>query len=242
MMNILAFDTASAAGSAAVMSDGRILGSIMLDVGLTHSEQLLPTVDTLLKMVGRDIGDMDAVAFTQGPGSFTGLRIGFSMAKGLAVGMNKPLIPVPTLDALALNALGAHALVVPVMNARRKQAYTAIYHMDGDQCTRLTDYQAIALSALLDEVASQDKMTPVIFTGDGVDFFRDEITAALGDRVSFTGGVRRYVCADCVAMAAMERADKLSFEESLRVEPIYLRDSEAVVKWREAHPNERLED
>ena len=241
-MNILAFDTASTAGSAAVMVDDRIIGSITLDVGLTHSEQLLPAVDRLLNMVGCDVSEMDAIAFTQGPGSFTGLRIGFSMAKGLALGVKKPLIPVPTLDCLAYNTLGSHALVVPIMNARRKQVYTAFYRAEGSKIKRLTDYQAIALERLLDEVRAFDKSIPVLFTGDGIDAFSSDIVEALAERASFMAGVRKYICADCVALAAFDRAGSLSFEESLRAEPIYLRESEAVIKWREAHPDERFED
>lgn len=242
MMNILAFDTASSSGAVAIMKDGVIIAHTQLNIGLTHSEQLLPAVDDLMNLTGLRPAQLDAIAITQGPGSFTGLRIGFSTAKGMALGLKKPLIPVPTLDVLAQNGAGITGLIVPIMNARRKQVYTAVYRSDGHSITRESDYQAIAVSDLLQELRTVAGEPMVYFTGDGVDVFAETIAEDLGERAIFAQGCRRYVCADALAILAEQAAPAWADRHGMRAEPIYLRESEAVIKWQEAHPGESLED
>lgn len=241
-MNILAFDTASSTGAVAIMIDGRVVAHTQLNIGLTHSEQLLPTIHQLMQMTGTDVSSLDALAITSGPGSFTGLRIGFSTAKGMALGLKKPLIPISTLDVLAQNGAGIEGLIVPIMNARRQQVYTAVYHSDGHQITRKSDYQAIAMTDLLNEIQSLSEPQAVYFTGDGVDVFSKEIVDQLGEKAILAEGCRKYVCADTLALLAEECIDVWKDLHGMRVEPMYLRESEAVVKWREQHPGEQLED
>lgn len=242
MMNILAFDTASSSGAAAIMKDGEIIAHTQLNIGLTHSEQLLPTIDCLMTMTTMTMDAFDAIAITSGPGSFTGLRIGFSTAKSMALGLKKPLIPIPTLDVLAQNGAGINGLVVPIMNARRQQVYTAVYRSDGHSILRQSDYQAIGIMDLLQEIQTVSGEPMVYFTGDGVDVFEETILAALGVRAILATGCRKFVCADAVAQLAQECYDEWSDLHGMRVEPLYLRESEAVIKWREQHPGERLED
>ena len=114
-MNILAFDTASTSGAVALIKDDVLIAHTQLNIGLTHSELLLPSIDHLMTITGMEMSAVDAVAITSGPGSFTGLRIGFSTAKGMALGLGKPLIPIPTLDVLAQNGAGFDGLIVPTM-------------------------------------------------------------------------------------------------------------------------------
>ncbi|MDO4281361.1 MAG: tRNA (adenosine(37)-N6)-threonylcarbamoyltransferase complex dimerization subunit type 1 TsaB [Peptococcaceae bacterium] len=241
-MNILAFDTASSSGAVAILKDGVIVAHTQLNIGLTHSEQLLPTVDALMMISRTDVSTIDAIAITSGPGSFTGLRIGFSTAKGMALGLHKPLIPIPTLDVLAENGRGIIGRIVPIMNARRNQVYTAIYDSDGQMVTRRSDYQAIGIDHLLAALNDVSTEVPVYFTGDGVDVFADTIRAQLAAAPIFAEGTRRYVCADMLALLAAEQVEAWQDGHGMRVEPLYLRDSEAAVKWREAHPGECLED
>lgn len=241
-MNILAFDTASSSGAVAIMKNGAIIAHMQLNIGLTHSEQLLPAIDDLMQITGMTMADLDAVAITSGPGSFTGLRIGFSTAKGMALGLKKPLIPVPTLDVLAQNGAAVKGLIVPIMNARRQQVYTAVYHSDGHIISRQSDYQAIAIADLLQEILTVKDAPMVYFTGDGVDVFAETIVDALGDRAVLATGCRKYVCADALAFLAAAQADDWADLQGMRVEPMYLRESEAVIKWRQQHPGENLED
>ena len=168
-MNILAFDTASSSGAVAIMKDGAIIAHTQLNIGLTHSEQLLPAVDDLMQLTGMKMAQFDAIAITAGPGSFTGLRIGVSTAKGMALGLKKPLIPLSTLDVLAQNGAAVRGLIVPIMNARRKQVYTAVYRSNGQEITRQSDYQAIAIADLLQEIKAVAGAPLVYFTGDGVE-------------------------------------------------------------------------
>lgn len=241
-MNILAFDTASISGAVAIMKDDKIIAHTQLNIGLTHSEQLLPTVHSLMEMTGMTMAELDTVAITCGPGSFTGLRIGFSTAKGMALGLGKPLIPISTLDVLAQNGKGVNGLIVPIMNARRNQVYTAIYKSDGAAVQRKSDYQAIGIDVLLQEIKKLPEVSQVYFTGDGVDYFEDVVRDALKEKAIFAEGCRKYVCADMLAQLAKEEKSHWQDLQGMRVEPIYLRESEAVIKWREAHPGENIED
>lgn len=139
----------------------------------THSEVLMPLVNHLLTTTGISLPEVDFIACTNGPGSFTGLRIGAAAAKGLALGAGKPLIPVPTLDALAYNTGNNAApgtIIVPLLDARRGQVYTALYRYDADVLNRITDYLAEPFSETLArlEEAVQSTRAPVIFLGDGV--------------------------------------------------------------------------
>lgn len=124
-MKILALETSAKAVSAAVSENGRILASGYQDTGLTHSRTLMPIVEHILKNTDLKLSDMDAIAVAVGPGSFTGIRIGVSAAKGLAFSVDKPAVGVSTLAAMARNAAFSDGLIVCAMDARRSQVYNA---------------------------------------------------------------------------------------------------------------------
>ena len=126
-MTILGIDASGLAASVAIMTDDTILGEIMTNCKLNHSQTLMPMVAELFMRLDMHIGDIDFIVCTNGPGSFTGLRIGAATAMSLAHGMDKKVIPVPTLDVLAYNLYGYAGIVVPIMDARRGQVYTALY-------------------------------------------------------------------------------------------------------------------
>jgi tRNA threonylcarbamoyladenosine biosynthesis protein TsaB len=144
-LNILAIDTAHALLSAAVSGPGGIrYGESPLSEG-SHSENLMPLIDSLITEAGLQREDLELVACMEGPGSFTGLRIGFAAAKGLSLALNIPLLPIPTLDCLAYPHSAWPGLVIPALDAKKKRFYTAIYR--GEK--RLTEY----LDAEPDEIA-----------------------------------------------------------------------------------------
>ena len=126
-MRVLAIDSSGMTASVAVVEDDRTIAEYTMDYKKTHSQTLLPMIDEMSKMIELDLSTIDAIAVAGGPGSFTGLRIGSATAKGLGLALNKPLINVPTVDALAYEIYGCEDIICPIMDARRKQVYTGIY-------------------------------------------------------------------------------------------------------------------
>ena len=161
-MRILALETAAKAVSAAVTEDGRVLAAGYQDTGLTHSRTLMPIVEGLLSNTGLKAADMDAIAVSAGPGSFTGVRIGVSAAKGLAWAADKPCVAVSTLAALARNVSFIDGLIVCAMDARRQQVYNALFEARDGALTRLTEDRAIALSDLAEELRSDPRPKTVL--------------------------------------------------------------------------------
>ena len=164
-MKILALETSARAVSAAVSEDGEILGSAYQNNGLTHSRTLMPLVEQVLGSLGLTVKDCGAVAVAVGPGSFTGIRIGVSTAKGLAVGAQLPCAAVSTLAAMARNAAVGDGLVICAMDARRSQIYNALFDVKGGRLTRLTEDRAIALEDLAQEIRADGRVKTVV--GDG---------------------------------------------------------------------------
>ena len=151
-MKILAFDSTAKAASVAVCDGERLLGLYNLDNGLTQSELLLPMAENLLASLKLSFNDMGLLAASTGPGSFTGVRIGVSLVKGIAFGRNIPCVSVSTLEALAENISTLEGILVPAMDARRGQLYTAIFKSDGEYAERITPDMAISTEKLAEEL------------------------------------------------------------------------------------------
>ena len=166
-MLILALESSAKAASAAVARDGTLLDLEFRNDGLTHSVTLLPMAEQALARCGLSLRELDAVAVSRGPGSFTGIRIGVSAAKGLCWGAEKPAIGVSTLEAMAWNAVDAQAegIVCCAMDARRSQVYNALFRIENGRPQRLTEDRAIGLDALAAELSSAEKSIFVL--GDG---------------------------------------------------------------------------
>ena len=161
-MNILALDTAGKSAGVAILADDRLLYESYLEVGLTHSETILPLVDSAFRMTGLKPKDIDLYAVTAGPGSFTGLRIGLAAAKGLALPKNTPCAGVSTLEALAAQHTG-QGTVIAALDARRSQVYWAAF--DLESYARLTPDDAQPVAQLADFVENCKK--PLFFVGNG---------------------------------------------------------------------------
>lgn len=164
-MKLLALESSAKAASCAVLSDGEPLASAWQATGLTHSRTLLPMAADLLKNSGLSLADMDAVAVAAGPGSFTGLRIGISAAKGLAWGAEKPCLGVSTLEAMAWPLCHLEGIVVCAMDARRKQIYNAVFRCEKGLLTRLREDRAISLEDAAADL--RDLEGPMTIVGDG---------------------------------------------------------------------------
>lgn len=175
-MKILALETSAKAVSAAVCENGKILAAGYQDTGLTHSRTLMPIVEHILKNTDLTPKDVDAIAVSVGPGSFTGIRIGVSAAKGLAFALDKPVIGVSTLAAMARNLSCVEGIVIGAMDARRNQVYNANFVIEGGQISRLTEDRAIALRDLAEELRPDPR--PKFLVGDGAKLAYDFLAEA----------------------------------------------------------------
>ena len=164
-MKILSFETSAKAASVALMEDGKLLAEGYQNTGMTHSQTLMVMAQDLLKQCGLGPEDVDAVAVANGPGSFTGVRIGVAAAKGFAWGGEKPLVGVSTLEAMALQLGAWQGYVCPVMDARRSQVYNALFHVSGGMYTRVREDRAISLAELGEELKNLSE--PIFLVGDG---------------------------------------------------------------------------
>ena len=227
-MLILAFESSAKAASAALVKDGRLISQYSQCSGLTHSRTLLPMGEDMLKNAELKLSDVDLIAVAHGPGSFTGIRIGVSMVKGLAWAGEKPCVGVSTLEALAWHGLAAGGYVCPVMDARRNQVYNAIFKIENGRPVRVTEDRPIALSELAEEIRALD--APMFLVGDGAEL-TEKYLSEQGLACTVAPENLRWQSAWGVAMAAMDKqpgdADSLL--------PVYLRLSQA-----ERERNERL--
>ncbi len=223
-MKILALETAAKAVSAAITEDGKVLASAYQDTGLTHSRTLMPLVELLLRNTGLAAADMDAFAVSAGPGSFTGVRIGVSAAKGLAWAADKPCIPVSTLAALARNVSFWDGLAVCAMDARRQQVYNALFEAKGGVLTRLTEDRAVALSDLAEELRGDPRPKTVL--GDGGRLCFDFLTAAgVPCRLAPPHLVKENAVSVALEAEEIARAGGLVSAQDLA--PVYLRPPQA---------------
>ncbi len=196
-MKILAFDTSAKTATAAVIEDSEILCNASISAGLTHSQTLLPLVNSILEAAKISLSDIDLFAVSNGPGSFTGLRIAVAAVKGMAQGLNKPCIGVSTLEALAYNYAGLSGTVCAVMDARCAQVYTATFKVDKSFPERLTDDEAVPIETLADTLKNYSDIT---FVGDGAKLCYNELKDKLS--VSLAPIKLRYQDAVSVGLAA----------------------------------------
>ena len=171
-MRILALDSSGLTASVAAVEDEQILFEYTMNYKKTHSQTLLPMLDEAVSITGMPLESVDAIAVAGGPGSFTGLRIGSATAKGLGLALDKPLIHVPTVDAMAYRMFGFDGLICPVMDARRNQVYTGIYRFKNDFET-VKEQMAEDISVVIEML--NDLGERVVFLGDGVPVYRTQI-------------------------------------------------------------------
>lgn len=234
-MKILALDSSGLVASVAIVEDDNMLAEYTVNYKKTHSQTLLPMLDEIVKMTEQELGTIDAIAISGGPGSFTGLRIGSATAKGLGLALNKPLIHVPTVDALAWNLYGSRARICPLMDARRSQVYTGIYRFDGDEFQVLAPQMAVAVTEIIEKLNEEDG--EVIFLGDGVPVYRNIIEANIKVPYQFAPAHCNKQRAACVAALGMKYFAEGRTETAAEHGPDYLRLSQAE-RERAARENE----
>lgn len=235
-MKILAIDTSGLVASVAISNGDLLLGQFSIQHKITHSEILMPMLDDICKKVNLDLSSIDAIAVAKGPGSFTGLRIGSASAKGLALALDVPIIPIPTLDGIAYNLYGNEKIICPMMDARRSQVYTGIYtfvpnNSEGKVLERRFDMQIIhkQFATSVEDIAQRlnEIGKPVILLGDGIPVYRDKLEALLKVPYSIAPmHQNRQNAAALLSLAAqyMEEGKAINSDEFA---PDYLRLSQA---------------
>lgn len=224
-MKLLAIDSSGLAATVALLDEDILVGEYTIHNKKTHSQTLLPMIDAMLGMAEISIDEVEGIAVAEGPGSFTGLRIGASTAKGLAQGIHVPIVAVPTLEGLAYNLTGADALICPIMDARRNQAYYGIYDVRGAAPEALVPQAAAPVKEVAEQVNSIGR--PVIFIGDGVPVFKEYLDSAVKVEFHYGADSVRYQRASSVASLG-----RIYFEQGRAVPaaefaPVYLRMSQA---------------
>ena len=225
-MKILSIDTSGQQATAAIIDDNITISEILLNArtgenSWTHSEILMPGIDSMINLTGITKSSIDYIAYTSGPGSFTGLRIGASTALGLARGLNKPVIPVPTLSALAYNI--PQGIVMPMMDARRSQVYFAIYNNG----KLLTEYLAATIKEAVQVLESTTNTQGEIFVlGDCADANKEEILINIPNAVFVKQNLNR-VRGSSVGLWAYENLDKAQ-NPSDNIDIMYIRAPQAI--------------
>lgn len=234
-MKILAIDTSGQNASVAVWEDGLTLAEFSIHAKKTHSQTLLPMLEDVREKIELDMKEVDAIAVTSGPGSFTGLRIGSATVKGFGFALDKPVIPVPTLEGLAYNLYGMDRVVCPLMDARRNQTYTGLYEFvkgEGTGNVRenydmrvIKEQCAVPVEEIL--AACNELGRSVIFLGDGVPVFREQIAEQVVVPYSFAPGHMNRQRAAAVAALAALYYTKGKTQTAAEYAPEYLRLSQA---------------
>ncbi|UCC66676.1 MAG: tRNA (adenosine(37)-N6)-threonylcarbamoyltransferase complex dimerization subunit type 1 TsaB [Deltaproteobacteria bacterium] len=227
-MMIVGIDTSTSCGSLGLIDGDQVVAEYSLHRRETHSARLIPSIQTLLKGAKLDLQDIDGLAVALGPGSFTGLRVGLSTVKGLALAAKKPVVGIPTLDALAHNLPFAPYLICPILDARKGEVYTALYKDEGGgRVKKLTPYQSLPPSVMLEEIPAQE----TIFLGDGVRLYGELIKERLGDRAFFAPSHLMHLRGTTVAELGMKRIMAGEKADTSSLVPIYVRASDAEIHW-----------
>lgn len=223
-MKILSLDASATSASVCIYdkSEDKIIGEFYINTKLTHSQTLIPMIDALLGSTKLELSDIDYFAVNTGPGSFTGIRIGVSVIKGMAMALNKPCVSVSTLHSMAYNYIDSESTIVcSCMDARRNQVYNALFKIENGVVNRICDDRAISVENLFDELKSYNN---VVLVGDGSPLCYSQ----KGDSNAVLAvPAKRYQKASSVALAAVEHIKNNEVLTSAALMPTYLRPSQA---------------
>ncbi len=236
-MRVLAIDTSSNVATVAVMEDELLLGEYILNHKKTHSQKIMTMIEQILSELELTVQDIDIFAAAIGPGSFTGLRIGVATVKALAHATGKPVVSVGTLEALAYNVPYAEHIIVPIMDARRDNVFTASYIWD-EGFKEIGEPEAISIDECLE---SCGEFLDTIFVGDGVKVHRDYIKEKLGDKAIFPPANALNSRASSVAALALDKAKRGETQSYLEMKPYYIRKSQAERELEERENKEKGE-
>ncbi|MBP3609605.1 MAG: tRNA (adenosine(37)-N6)-threonylcarbamoyltransferase complex dimerization subunit type 1 TsaB [Lachnospiraceae bacterium] len=224
-MKILAIESSGLVASAAIATEDTLLAEYTVNFKKTHSQTLLPMVEEIVKMTGMELAELDAIAVSAGPGSFTGLRIGSATAKGLGLALHKPVVPVPTTQGIAANLYGTRGLICPLMDARRNQVYTGLYRYDKNGFEIVEDQMAVLVDEIIEKINAIGE--PVTYLGDGVEAFSEILQEKTTVPFSFAPLHLSKQRAGALAVRAVELYKAGRIQTAAEHEPDYLRLSQA---------------
>jgi len=221
-MKLLAIETSTMLGGVAIIDGDALIAESRINIKVTHSERIMGEIDHVLMRSGLTIKDIDVICISIGPGSFTGLRVGLTTAKGLVYATGSKLVAVPTLEAFAWNVPFSMYQVCPLLDARKKEVYAAIFKWTGSGFIRVMHEQAVKIDNLLSKIAS-----PTIFMGEGAIIYRDRIEKKIDNLAVFATPECMVPSPSVVAFLGMLKTKRGEYEDPLRLVPMYLRKSEA---------------
>jgi len=213
-------------GSIALSTPTELLAEYQLGIKTSYSDMLLPAIEHMLHITNTPVQEIDAFAIAQGPGSFTALRIGMSVVKGLSFATGKPVIAVSTLEGLAHNLFFSNRLICPLLDARRHEVYTAFYKRAGDALQRRSPDRTLRPEKLLEEIHED-----VVFIGDGSQRYRQLIGTALHEKAFFAPLHLNYPRASTIAQLAFQKGKQVPRSAAESLTPLYGRLPEAEIKW-----------
>jgi len=226
-MKILGLDTATSCASLGIIDDDEVVAEYALYRKETLSAGLVPAIHALLAEARLDLHEIDGIAVSLGPGSFTGLRVGLSAVKGLALAVEKPVAGVPTLDALACNLPFTPYQICPLLDARKGEVYAALYKNGvGGHVEQLTPYQVLSPAALIERIPPQE----TVFLGDGVEACRELVTQQLAEKALFAPLHLGFLRGTTVAELGRQRLARGERDDISSLVPIYVRPSDAELK------------
>lgn len=227
-MKVLGIESSAVTASVAVADENTLIAEYTVNYKMTHSQTLLPMIDKMFSQVGIKPDDIDVYAVSQGPGSFTGLRIGAATGKGLALAFDKKMVAVPTLEAMAYNLYGYTGYICPVMDARRKHLYSGIYTFEAGKLKTVKDACLISYEELANEAAAlTGSAGQAVFVGDGCDTAGEYLAECLGDKCIIAPPHLKTQRAGSVAWYGMIMAQEGRYADADTFKPEYLRPSQA---------------
>ena len=231
-MSILAIDTSTQVSSVAVVSDGKLAAELTMQAKLTHSETLLPHIEEVLGMANQKKEELEGIAVSLGPGSFTGLRIGLATAKAMAYALQLPIVGVPTLRALAWHFPVEGFQLLPMIDAQKGNVYVERYMWEHGKLLRKTEVQVLSV----EEVIRRTEELPgtVVLMGDVISK-RIEGKQTLPMHVMLAPLHLRMPRAANVALCGLELLKEGKTGNVMDMEPVYIRRSEAEVLWEKRH-------
>lgn len=221
-MIVLGIETSSTCGSVAVVEDKKVLGELFFNTGTKHSTKIVPSITNLLSTVGLDKADLEGIAVTSGPGSYTSLRIGISIAKGLAYSLDIPLIGISTLQCVAFNSIISPHLICSLIDARKGELYSALFRYNTGELERISEDQIVSIDYLCQAI---DEKTVLI--GDGLYLYKSTFVDRINGLVLFAPEHLCYGRASSCAILGIDNFKKAKRDEVNTLVPKYIRQADA---------------
>lgn len=223
-MKVLALETSGNNCSVAILDENEVIADFNCNTGTTHSQNLMPMLDQVQKFSETALDDIDFLACSVGPGSFTGLRIGIATIKGMALSLNKKVIAVPSLVGLAYNVPHFDGIICSVLDARNNNVYAGLFHYEDKPCM-MGQYISDSLEALIEVLNTTDM--PILFVGDGAVAYHDSLIEHFGKRAFFMPYHLNFQTAVSIGKAAMDKAMLGEYDDYHTLAPLYLKKSQA---------------